>query len=269
MEFQHVEVSEKDRIGTIWLNRPEKHNALSKDMWVDIPLALTELTGRDSVRVIVVAARGPAFTVGIDLEFLSGLTPQGSSPAEANRSTYRKIKELQGTMTAVAECPKPVIAAIHGHCIGAGIDLITACDIRLADVSAVFGVRETRLGLAADVGTLQRLPRILAPGHCAELVFTGHDIDASEALRIGLVNRVAPDRESLTEIAHGLASEIADNSPLAVQGSKAVMRAGDGRSVSDGLDYVALWNSAFLVSNDLYEGISAATQRRPGEFTGT
>lgn len=269
MSYEHLEIDMADGVGWIWLNRPEKRNALSEDMWTDLPQAVLRLSDEPAVRSVVVAGRGPAFSVGIDLAFLAGLSPQGASPAVANRSTYRKIKELQQTMTAFAACPKPVIAAVHGYCLGAGIDLITACDIRLAASDATFGVRETRLGLVADVGTLQRLPQIIAPGHCAELVYTGRDIDAAEAARIGLVNRIYTDIDELMDGAGIIARQIAANSPLAVEGSKAVMTAGGGRSVTEALDYVALWNSAFLVSNDLFEGLAAASEKRPGNFTGT
>jgi enoyl-CoA hydratase len=176
---------------------------------------------------------------------------------------------MQHTMTAIARCPKPVIAAVHGYCIGAGVDLITACDMRLASVDALFSVRETRMGMVADVGTLQRLPRILNPGLVAELAFTGRDVEADEARQMGLVNRVFPDAQSLHAGALELANSIAANSPLAVQGSKAVLAAGEHMSVDQALDYVAVWNAAFLHSNDLREAVQAFLEKRPPEFDGT
>lgn len=268
MGFAHIAIEKDDGVATLWLDRPTKHNALSADMWADLPVALHQLGHDATVRVIVVAGRGPSFTVGIDLEMLASLAPQGESEADRRRQILHKVKELQATMSALADSPQPVIAAIHGYCLGAGLDLITACDIRLAAAGAVFGVRETRMGLVADVGTMQRLPRIISPGHVAELVYTGADIDADRAAEIGLVNRVLPDTEALHKAARALAADIAANSPLVVQGAKAVLRAGEGRSVQEGLDYVAVWNSAFLLSDDLTEAIAAYIEKRPPNFKG-
>jgi enoyl-CoA hydratase len=181
---------------------------------------------------------------------------------------YRSIKKMQRTFSAVAECPKPVIAAVHSHCIGAGVDLITACDIRYASEDAVFSVRETKLAMVADVGTLQRLPGIVDPGALAEMVYTGRDYPAAEAHAMGLVGRVFPDADAVHKAALEVAHEIAANSPLAVQGAKAVLRAGEGRTVEENLEYVALWNSSFLASNDFIEATMAFLQKRPPEFTG-
>jgi len=268
MGFAHLEVENEGPVATVWLNRPAKHNALSADMWTDLPVVMRQLGDDPGVRVVVVAGRGPSFTVGIDLEMLAAIAPQGSSEADRRLHLLRTVKELQGTMSALADCPKPVIAAVHGFCLGAGLDLITACDIRLAATDAVFGVRETRMGLVADVGTLQRLPRIIPPGAVAELVYTGADFGADRAATIGLVNRVFPDIDGLLRGAAGLAAEIAANSPLVVQGAKAVLRAGEGRSVQEGLDYVAVWNSAFLISDDLSEAMAAFAERRPPDYKG-
>ncbi len=154
------------------------------------------------------------------------------------------------------------------HCIGGGMDLITACDMRLASADATFSVRETKIAIVADLGTLQRLPAIIPQGHVAELAFTGKDIAAERARQIGLVNDVYPDAEALLEAAHALAREIAANSPLAVQGAKAVLRAGEGRIIEEALDYVALWNASFLHSNDLTEAVTAFMEKRTPVFKG-
>lgn len=269
MNHGRIEVERRRSVGLLWLNRPEKRNALSADMWTDLPAAVSELADDSGVRVVVVGGKGPAFTVGIDLELLVSLGPVGDSEAGRRLALLSQIKELQKTFTALADCPKPVVAAVHGYCLGAGVDLITACDIRLASADAIFGVRETRMGLVADVGTMQRLPRVIAPGHVAELVYTGGDIDAARAMAIGLVNHVFPDREALLAGALEMAEAIAANSPLAVQGAKAVLRAGEGRSVTEGLDYVAVWNAAFLLSDDLSEAMAAFSEKRPPEFKGS
>lgn len=262
-----IEIDRRQHVATIWLNRPDKLNAFNQAMWSALPAAVEELEQDDDTRVIVIAGRGRSFTAGIDLGDLAGF-PVGGDVA-GRMHVYQEIKRLQASFSALADSPLPVIAAIHGHCLGAGIDLITAVDIRLASADAVFSVRETRIGMIADVGTMQRLPKLIAPGHVAELVFTGHDITAEQAERIGLVNHVYPDAEALFEAAAGLADEIAANSPLTTRGIKQILRAGADRSIDEALDYMALWNAAFLNSNDFVEGISAAAQRRPPDFKGS
>jgi len=157
---------------------------------------------------------------------------------------------------------------VHGACIGGGMDLITACDLRLASADAVFSVRETRIAMVADVGTLQRLTRIVGDGAARELIFTGRDIDATRAKEIGLVNEVLPDAQALVARARAVAAEIAANSPLAVQGAKQVLGHAERRQIDANLDYVALWNAAFLHSDDLTEAMSAFMQRRPPNFRG-
>jgi enoyl-CoA hydratase len=176
---------------------------------------------------------------------------------------------MQRSVTSVAECPKPVVAAVHGYCIGGGVDLVSACDIRVASADAVFSVRETRVAIVADLGSLQRLPRIIGKGHMAELALTGKDITAARAKEIGLVNDVLADADGALAAARDLAGEIAANSPLAVQGTKAVLAACEDRSVPDGLDYVATWNAGFLGSDDLTEAMTAFMEKRPPQFRGT
>ena len=265
-------------IATVWLDRPDKRNAFAQSFWVDLPDVMEALGRDDETRVIVIAARGESFTVGIDLKafgpiFMSGGVDPGLSPMPASdvgrrRAMYESLKQLQRTFSSIAECPKPVIAAVHGHCIGAGIDLITACDIRYSSADATFSVRETKLAMVADVGTIQRLPGIVDPGRLAEVVYTGKDFDAKEANDMGLVSRVFSDAGATYEGALALADEIAANSPLAVQGAKAVLSAGEGRSVEENLDYIALWNTAFLHSNDFVEATMAFLEKRPPNFTG-
>jgi enoyl-CoA hydratase len=268
VSYQHIQIETEGHIGWLWLNRPQKLNAFSPDLWEDLPRAVEELCTSPEVRVVVVAGRGRAFTVGIDLTMLGDLTPATGSPAAIKRALFFRLKELQQTFSSLESCPVPVIAAVHGWCLGAGMDLVTACDLRLAASDAVFSVRETRMAMVADMGTLERLPKLVSAGHVAELVYTGKDIDAARAEHMGLVNQVYPDQEMLLAGAREWAGQIAANSPLAVQGAKAVLGAEQGRSVSEALDYVALWNTAFLESDDLNEAVASFLERRPPHFTG-
>ncbi len=261
-------------VATVWLDRPEKRNALGPAFWEDLPRAMDSVTGDPDVRVVVIAARGPHFSVGLDLTAMGGLSGQvgpggGSSVAARAAATRAEVLRLQASVTSVATCPKPVIAAVHGYCIGGGVDLIAACDIRLASADAIFSVREAKVAIVADLGSLQRLPGIIGRGHVAELAYTGKDIDAARAAEIGLVNHVVADEAALADAASALASEIAANSPLAVQGTKAVLSAADHRRVAEGLEYVAVWNAAFLASNDLTEAMGAFLEKRPATFSGT
>src|SRR5207245_295356 len=173
--------------------------------WDDLPAMMAELVEDDDVRVVVIAARGPCFTVGLDLKSMGGSVAgggQGRSDAGRRTAMLRELRRLQGSINAVADCPKPVLAAVHGYCIGGGIDLITACDIRLASADAIFSVRETKIAIVADLGTLQRLPGIVGRGHVAELAYTGKDVSAERAAEIGLVNHVLPDAETCHKAAH-------------------------------------------------------------------
>jgi enoyl-CoA hydratase len=262
-------------VATLWLDRSEKRNAMGPDFWSDLPRAMAAIGSDPDVRVVVVAARGPHFSVGLDLVAMSGLTGASGSDngaprsmADRARSARAEILRLQASVNAVADCPLPVIAAVHGYCIGGGVDLIAACDIRLASADALFSVREAKVAIVADLGSLQRLPAIIGQGHVAELAYTGKDITAARAESIGLVNEVCPDAEAALEAARTMATEIAANSPLAVQGTKAVLVAGADRSVAEGLEYVATWNAGFLASDDLVEAMRAFMEKRPAEFTG-
>ena len=176
---------------------------------------------------------------------------------------------MQASVSSLANTTKPVIAAIHGYCIGGGVDLAAACDIRLATADAVFSVREAKVAIVADLGSLQRLPRIVNAGHVAELAYTGKDIDAARAEKIGLLNDIYPTNEDLMTAARSLAREIAANSPLAVQGTKSVLQAGDGATVEEGLEFVARWNTMFLQSNDLAEAMTAFLEKREPKFSGS
>ncbi len=251
---------------------------MAPEFWVEFPAIMDALSEEGDVRVIVIAANGPSFTVGLDLMAFGPAVMAGdiaairgaASGSDVGKrvNTYHQIKLMQRTFSSIADNSKPVIAAIHGHCIGAGVDLTSACDIRLAAADAVFSVRETKIAMVADVGTLQRLPSIIDPGRLAELVYTGRDWDASEALEIGYVTAVHEDAESVLQAGLDMAEQIAANSPLAVQGSKAVLNAARRKDVQASLDHVAVWNAAFLYSDDLGEAIKSFIEKRPPQYKG-
>ena len=282
--FEVLSIERDGDVATLWLDRAEARNAMGPAFWADLPRAMDELGTDRGVRAVVLAARGPHFSVGLDLKAMAGMLTGGGEgapeagggkgttrpPSMASRAVAARlgVLRMQASVTAVAECPKPVIAAIHGYCIGGGVDVVSACDIRVASADAVFSVRETKVAIVADLGSLQRLPRIIGKGHVAELALTGKDITAARAREIGLVNDVLPDAAAALAAARQLAAEIAANSPLAVQGTKAVLAACEDRSVADGLDYVATWNAGFLGSDDLVEAMTAFMEKRPPQFSG-
>lgn len=260
-------------VATLWLDRASARNAMGSALWRDLPRAAHAIANDRSIRVLIIAAKGEHFTVGLDLKEMGGAllsdVAGAASRASSNAQNYAAIRLMQESVSSIANLAVPVIAAVHGYCIGGGVDLISACDIRLCAVDAVFSVRETRVAIVADLGTLQRLPRIIGAGHVAELALTGKDIDATRAAAIGLVNEVrGRNADEVYRGALELATQIAANSPLAVQGTKAVLAANDGRTIPEGLDFVARWNTMYLQSNDLKEAMAAFLERRVPVFNG-
>jgi Delta3,5-Delta2,4-dienoyl-CoA isomerase len=269
------------------LNRPEKRNAISATMWREIGGAFSIL-GRsgDDCRVVILTGAGTAaFTAGIDMSDPHLLpTPPPPPPAGERRGCrdgndaaaaddFRhhhdlartqmafssRIRDMQRCFTAVEECPVPVIAAIRGSCIGAGVDLASVCDVRLCSPDASFSVREVRIGLAADVGTLQRLPKVTgSDSRVRELCLTGEFFGADEALRIGFVSRVS-DRPLADAIA--LSREIAANSPVAVVGTKRSLVYSRDHSVADGLDHIASHNALALTTDDVPIAVRSAQRK--------
>ncbi|HMK63250.1 MAG TPA: crotonase/enoyl-CoA hydratase family protein [Acidimicrobiales bacterium] len=283
MGEQVVSLERRGAVATVWLDRAEARNAMGLAFFEQLPKTMAEVSEDRQVRAVVVVAKGSDFSVGLDLKAmgqvltgsLSATTGDGDPDAPVAESAGARalsarpaIHRLQRSISSVADCPKPVIAAVHGYCIGGGINLASACDIRLASADAKFSVRETKVAIVCDLGALQRLPHIIGRGPLSELAYTGKDIDAHRAKDIGLVNEVLPDAEAVQTAALDMAEEIAANSPLAVQGTKAVLRAGEGRSVAEGLDYVATWNAGFLQSEDLVEAMTAFVEKRPPQFRG-
>ena len=269
--YDSLTVDVDERVARVTLTGPGKGNAMGPEFWAELPTAFATLDADPDVRAIVLTGSGRNFSYGLDLTSMGGtLAPVLAEGALARPRAefHRDLKKMQGAITAVADCRTPVIASVHGWCIGGGVDLISAVDIRYASADAKFSVREIKLAMVADVGSLARLPLILNDGHLRELALTGKDIDATRAEKIGLVNDVFLDVEASLAAAHQTAREIAANPPLVVQGVKDVLDEQRTAQVAASLRYVAAWNSAFLPSKDLTEGITAMFAKRPPEFTG-
>ncbi len=253
-------------VARLTLNRPAKRNTMGLAFFEEIGELFDGFDRDPDIRVVIIKAEGKSFSAGTDLEEAAKLLGQGS--ADGRESMRKEILALQQSFTRIEKCRKPVIAAIHSHCIGAGVDLICACDIRLATADAIFSIRETRMGIIADVGTLQRLPHIIGHGWIRELALTGRDFTAPEALQMGLVTRICADRPTLYAEAENLASQIAACPPLTVQGTKEVILYSRDNGIEAGLQYVAQKNAAALPSEDLIEAVSAFMEKRQPVFKG-
>ena len=255
-------------VAEISLNRPERSNALNEAMWQELREAMRWADATPEVRAVVLAGAGKNFCAGIDLAMLGGVAQAvaHADPARSRESLRRLILDLQDCLSSIEACRKPVLAAIQGACIGGALDMVTCCDMRYAAADAVFSVKEVDVGMTADVGTLQRLPRLVPDGVARELAYTGRNVDAAEAAAIGLVNRVFPTHEELAAGVMQIAQAIAAKSPLAIRGTKEMLNYGRDHSVADGLNYIATWNAAMLMSADLNEAMAAAKEKRPPRF---
>lgn len=267
-ELTVIEPTLADGVLELRLNRPDKSNALDDALWQELRTAFDWADATPAVRVVVLSGAGRHFCAGIDLAMLGGIMARIANPdqARSREALRRLILDLQDCLGAVERCRKPVLAAIQGACLGGGLDLACCCDMRYASSDAVFSVREIDIGMVADVGSLQRLPGLIAPGLARELAYTGRDLGADEALRSGLVNQLWVDAEALHAGVLAIARRIAGKSPLAIRGSKEILNYSRDHSVADGLSYVATWNAAMLLSADLNEAMQAARERRLPQF---
>ena len=266
--FETLAVTLQDHIATIRLNRPDKANAMNATMWQEIRQAFDWVDATPEARVAVLQAEGKYFTAGIDLQMMMGLSAHIADDCEGRmrEKLRRLILDLQDTLTSLERCRKPVLAAIHGGCIGGGIDLITCADMRYCSEDASFTIKEIDIGMVADVGTLQRLPKLVGQGITRELAYTGRKLGAAEAQSIGLVNRVFDSREALYAGVHEIAAQIAAKSPLSIRGSKEMLNYARDHSVADGLNHVATWNAAMLQSDDLMAAMMAGMSKQQPQF---
>ncbi len=268
MEYTTLQVELSDNVATITLNRPDKANAMNEPMWHEIEAAMDWLDRTPEARVGIITGSGKYFTAGIDLSLLMSVAGKVQDECEgrSREKLRRLILELQATISSIERCRKPVLAAVNGPCIGGGIDLISACDMRYCSDNAYFTVKEIDIGMTADIGTLQRLPRLIGEGMARELAYTGRLVDGNEAQAIRLVNRSFESPEALQQGVLEIARTIAAKSPLAVRGCKEMITYARDHSVADSLNYIATWNAAMLLSKDIYEAMGANLQKRAPVF---
>jgi enoyl-CoA hydratase len=268
MQFETLSVTLDAHIATIRLNRPDKANAMSATMWQEIRKAFDWVDATPEARVAVLQGEGKLFCAGIDLQMMMGINAdvRNDCDGRTREAMRRVILDMQDTLTSLERCRKPVLAAIHNGCIGGGIDLVTCADMRYCSADAYFTIKEIDIGMTADVGTLQRLPKLVGDGITRELAYTGRKCLADEAQQIGLVNRVFESREALYAGVQEIAGTIAAKSPLSIRGTKEMINYARDHSVADSLNYIATWNAAMLMSNDLTEAMTANMQKRAPVF---
>ncbi len=270
-EYASLQVTRDGHVAEVTLTGPGRGNAMGPDFWRECPQVFAALDADPEIRAVVLTGSGEHFTYGLDLPAMAPALGAVLAPgAQARERTdfHDMILAMQQAANSVERCRKPVIAALAGWCIGGGVDLVTAADFRYAAADAKISIREVRVGMVADMGTLARLSPIVGEGHTRELALTGRDIDAARAAQIGLVNEVFDDREALLAAARGTAAEIAANPPLVVHGIKSVLDHTRSAQVDASLRYVAAWNAAFLPSKDIGEAMAAVFEKRTPEFGG-
>lgn len=250
--FEFFEIVQEGNITILYLNKPEKRNAMDFSFWRDLPKVIQEIDNEPSIHAFIIAAKGKSFSTGLDVNEFTTQFEDYLKPnyGDDRLRFYRFIREMQSGINAIYNSNKPSIAVVHKHCIGGALDLISACDIRYCTKDATFSLREAKVAIVADMGSINRLPAIIGQGNTRELALTGKDIDAKEAERIGLVNKVFETLEDALRYAKAVAEEIAENPKIVIEGIKEVMRYAEGKPLEDSLNYVCLWNSSFLASKD-------------------
>ncbi|QIP14431.1 crotonase/enoyl-CoA hydratase family protein [Spirosoma aureum] len=267
--YKALSLTDAGGVMTVTLLGPGKGNAMGPEFWEELPKAMDEINRRHDIRCIVFRGSGEHYSYGLNLpQMMPRLATMTTGTIVAHQRTdlMAQIRQMQSGFQKMHETPKPVIAAVHGWCIGGGVNMIAAADIRLCSRDAKFSLREAKLAITPDIGGLQFLPTIIGQGFTREMAFTGADYDAAFAERIGLVNHVYDTPDQLFDAAATLARQIADNPATAVQGAKRVLNYSLNKSIEDGLQYVAVWNSSQLQSDDFSEAIQATMEKRKAEF---
>lgn len=267
-----VTIDEQKKIAHVQLNQPEKSNALTKELWTELPTVLHKIDAEMLARVVVLSSIGKHFCAGMDFSYFAGTAntsgeekPKVDS-ARRNESSRRFVLQLQEILRSLERIRVPVLTAIQGGCIGGGVQLVSTADCRYATADAYFCVKETLLGLTADVGTLQYLPKLLPQGLVRELAYTGRKMSAKEAKEVGFLNEVYETQEEMLTAVLDLADQIAQQSPVAVVGCKEVINYSRDHSLDDALNYVATWQAAMYGYADVKEAVTASFEKRVGEF---
>lgn len=269
--YECFEVTTTNKVAHVRMNRPEKRNSMIAAFWRELPEIIDGLSASGEVRSIVLSGEGKHFNAGMDLEVFANDPAIGPNDVKGHRSRrserFRSTAlKLQDTFTAIERCRVPVLAAIQGACVGGGIDMVSACDMRYATENAFFSIAEINIGMTADVGTLQRMPKLVPEGIVRELAYTGRRWTAREAKEAGFVNGLYADADALLEAVLGIATEIASKSPMAVWGTKTTMHYTRDHSVSDGLEFIANWNAAMFDTDDMGEAFAAQMEQRAPDF---
>jgi enoyl-CoA hydratase len=269
MAYSCFEIELKDKVAHLRFSRPEQLNTMNRAFWTELPAAIRKLDEEGGARAVVLSSTGKHFTAGMDLSVFQGQGVAPISTQEAGRLrevVRRTVLELQDSLSALEQARMPVIAAIQGGCIGGGVDMVCAADMRYCTEDAFFCIAEINIGMTADVGTLQRLPHLIPQGVVRELAYTGRRLTAQRALALGLVNEVFPNHDALLAGVLEVAKEIAARSPLAVHGSKEMLNYARDHNVTDSLQYMAAWQSGMFQPADMFESFTAKAQKREPVF---
>ena len=272
--YEGFEVStDDDGIAHIVLNNPDKRNAMTRGFWDDLPAALRALDQLGTVKIIVLSSTGPHFTAGIDLASFAQVTAElGAGDNDTHRAAtlplafYENVRVMQDAFSALEKVRMPVLVAIQGGCIGGGVDLVTACDMRYCTEDAFFTIYEINIGMTADVGTFPRILNHLPEGVVRELAYTGRKMHAAEAMSLGLINTVYPDEKSMLDGVMALAREIATKPQIAVYGCKNIITYSRDHTTTESLDYIGLWNASMLQQSEIMEAMAAKQMKRDGNF---
>ena len=265
MPYKHVEVEVKEHIATATMARIDALNALSLEFAAEIAGAFRDMSNNDDVRVIIFCSRARIFCAGLDLKEAAG---GDNSTVKGALEGIKKAQPLFDCCNAIEECSKPVIAAVHGKCIGGGLDMISACDIRLSTEDAIFCLKEANIGLVADMGVLQRLPLIVGQGFAREMAFTAANYPAPDVQKMGLINHLYADQAKLMDAAQKLAAQIAANAPLAIKCTKEVLNFSRFVNIYDGMALAIQKNASLVMTEDIKEAMFAFLERRPADFKG-
>lgn len=262
------DVSIENGIAHISMNRPDQLNSMIRVFWKELPDLIKEIDKNSDARVIVLSGQGKHFSAGMDLATF--VPPKKSEveidPARQREVFYHEVLELQDAFTALEECRMPTIASIHGACVGGAIDMVAACDMRYCSEDAFFKIAEVDIGIAADVGTLQRLPSLIPLASLRELAFTGRKFDSSEAKSLGLVNEVFESQETLADEVQKIALNIAKKSPLVTRVIKKQINYARDHSVRDSLEFHATWNASLISGKDMQEAMTSYMNKTEGDF---